>query len=143
MLARIHTEPTTLWRGLHHDMDNILSLAANHTEETQDWMPSMDVIEEDHQYVLRADVPGIDPKEIEILFEDGTLLLKGERTSQTEQEQKGYRRIERRYGSFQRSFRLPDSIDADNITASSHHGVLEVRVPKQEKLARKIEIKSE
>lgn len=143
MLARLHTEPTTLLRGLHNDMDNFLSLAANPNDESRDWMPSMDVIEEDQQYILRADVPGIDPKEIEILLEDGTLILKGERASQVQDEQKGYRRIERMYGSFQRSFRLPDSIDVDNISASSNHGVLEVRVPKQEKLARKIEINSE
>lgn len=143
MLARLQTEPTALWRGLQNDMDNILSLKANHNDKSREWMPSMDVIEEDQQFVFRADVPGIDPKDIQILIEEGTLILKGERADQREQEHKGYRRLERMYGSFQRSFRLPDSIDADNISASSRHGVLEVRVPKQEKLSRKIEIQSE
>lgn len=143
MLARLQTEPTTLWRGLQNDMDNILSLTANHSEKTNEWLPSMDVIEHDQYFVLRADVPGIDPKDIEILVEDGTLVMKGERSSQGEQEHKGYRRIERMHGSFERSFRLPDSIDADNIAASSRHGVLEIRVPKQEKLSRKIEIQSD
>ena len=143
MLARLHAEPSNLWRGLHNDMEDFLSIAANRGEDINQWVPSIDVIEQEDKYLLRADVPGVDPQNIDILFEEGVLTIKGERTDHAQDEHQGYQRIERSYGSFQRSFRLPDAIDADNITASSNHGVLEVYVPKQEKLARKIEIKSE
>lgn len=142
MLARIHTQPANLWRGLHEDMENFLALAANRNDEFAQWTPSVDVLEKEDQYVLSADVPGVDPQAIEVLFEDGVLTLKGEREDKRETEEQGYARTERMYGSFKRSFRLPDAIDAENIVAKSSHGVLEVRVPKQQKTHKKIEIQS-
>ena len=142
MLARIHSEPSSVWRGLHDDMENFLSLAANRSDAVRQWVPNVDVIEEDNAYVLRADVPGIDPKNIEVLFEENVLTLKGEREDKQDTESDGYRRIERVHGSFQRSFRLPDSIDVEKIAAQSNHGVLEVHVPKKEKAQRRIEIQA-
>ena len=103
-------------------------------------MPAVDVIEEDDRYLLKADLPGVDAKDIDIVFEDNALTIKGERTENNESEKNGYKRIERRHGSFERTFSLPDDVDADNITAKNQHGVLEVRIPKQEKAHRKIEV---
>ena len=137
MLATLNTQPMRLWHGLHDDMDRWLSLA----EGENRWLPSVDVLEEKDHYVFRADVPGVELDQIEVVFEDSMLTISGERKDKEESEKDGYRRIERSYGSFRRSFRLPDTIDADNISAKSDKGVLEVRVPKQEKAQRKIEIK--
>ena len=142
MLARIHSQPNNLWRGLHEDMENFLTLAANRNNGFTQWAPSVDIAEKDDQYVLSADVPGVDPKTIEVLFEDGVLTLQGERENKRDTEQEGYYRSERMYGSFKRSFRLPDAIDAENIVAKSYHGVLEVHVPKQQKTQKKIDIQS-
>ena len=103
-------------------------------------MPSVDVVEEQDSYVLKADLPGVDRKDIDILFEDGSLTLKGERSESSESEHEGYKRIERSYGSFQRTFRMPENIDAENITAKNDSGVLEVRIPKLEKTHKKIEV---
>ena len=137
MLATLNTRPMRLWHGLHDDMDRWFSIA----DDESRWLPSVDVVEEKDHYVFRADVPGVELDQIEVVFEDGMLTISGERKDKEESEKDGYQRIERSYGSFRRSFRLPDTIDADNITAKSDKGVLEVQVPKQEKAQRKIEVK--
>ena len=121
-------------------MENWLSAANGQPEADSPWVPTVDVIEQQDQYVLKADLPGIDRKDIEITFEEGALTLKGERSESVESDQDGYQRIERSYGRFQRTFRMPENIDADAITAKSEQGVLEVRVPKQEKAQKKIEV---
>lgn len=134
MLATRNLQPMRLW---HDDLDRWFS----YPDRDDRWQPSVDVVEEKDQYVFRADVPGVELDQIEVVFDDGMLTISGERKSREESEKDGYRRIERSYGSFQRSFRLPDTIDADNISAKGDKGVLEVHVPKQEKAQRKIEIK--
>jgi HSP20 family protein len=139
MLARMNVQPMSLWREIN-DMENWLSAANGQSESVSHWVPKVDVIEQQDHYVLKADLPGIDRKDIEIIFEDGALTLKGERSESVDSDHDGYKRVERSYGSFQRTFRLPDNIDADSITAKSEHGVLEVRVPKQEKAQKKIEV---
>ncbi|MEM8845230.1 MAG: Hsp20/alpha crystallin family protein [Pseudomonadota bacterium] len=140
MLARMNVKPVSLWRELHNDMDNWFSAANSQFNQAANWVPAVDVIEEDDHYLLKADLPGVDAKDIEILFQDNALTIKGERIESDETEQNGYKRIERTHGSFQRTFRLPDNVDADNITAKNQHGVLDVRVPKLERAQRKIEV---
>ncbi len=140
MLARMNVKPISLWREFN-DMENWLSAANGQPEADSPWVPTVDVIEQQDQYVLKADLPGIDRKDIEITFEEGALTLKGERSESVESDQDGYQRIERSYGRFQRTFRMPENIDADAITAKSEQGVLEVRVPKQEKAQKKIEVR--
>ena len=148
MLATMNTRPVGVWRGLHDDMERWLSTADWYTDSAKAWVPSVDVVEEPEHYTFRADLPGVELSQIEVLFDDGVLTIKGERNNSSVQEadadkeQSAYHRIERSFGLFQRSFRLPDAIDADNISAKSDNGVLEVRVPKQEKTQRKIEIQS-
>jgi len=109
-------------------------------EAVTEWSPRVDVREEETRYVILADVPGVDPKEIEISMDKGVLTIKGERKNESAESAKATR-VERTVGGFKRSFSLPDSVDADAITAAGKHGVLEISIPKKAQAApRKIEI---
>jgi HSP20 family protein len=105
------------------------------------WVPSMDLVETDEHFVLRADLPGMSEEDIKIEFEDGTLTVSGERKAEHESKSEGFYRVERAFGSFSRSLTLPQGIDPEAVTASFDRGVLEVRVPKPEqRKPRRIEI---
>lgn len=109
---------------------------------TSDWAPPVDIIERDDAFVILADVPGIDPANIEINMENGVLSIKGERLSN--ENRKGYKRMERARGTFYRRFSLPDTADPDRVTAKSRFGVLEITIPKHEKTQpRRISIEGE
>jgi HSP20 family protein len=95
------------------------------------WIPSVDVREEDDRYVVHADLPGVDAKDIEITAEKGVLTLRGERKSETKSEGKGFERVERVAGTFLRRFTLPETANAEGISAKHVNGVLEVTIPKQ------------
>lgn len=98
---------------------------------TSAWTPAVDVREEEQRFVIAADVPGIDPADIEVTMEDGVLTIKGERKLETEQGgNHGQRRTERHHGVFYRRFTLPDSADAEQVSAQGKNGVLEVTIPK-------------
>jgi len=97
---------------------------------TGDWTPAVDIKEEDHQFSLYIDVPGVEAKDIDITTEKGVLTIKGQRYSETKEDREGYKRIERSRGSFQRSFTLPDTADTDKISARNKNGVLEIVIPK-------------
>lgn len=108
---------------------------------TSQWVPRVDVKEEKDRFVLYADLPGIDPDDIEVSMDKGILTIKGERSSETTQETDRFSRIERRYGSFHRRFALPDSADPDGIQARGRHGVLEIVIPKRPEIApRRIQV---
>ena len=110
---------------------------------TSHWCPSVDIKEEEDCFVIYADLPGVDPKEIEITMEQGVLTLKGERSKETKEEGEGYKRVERVSGSFYRRFSLPDTADAERIEAEGKNGVLQITLTKHEKVqARKITVKS-
>jgi HSP20 family protein len=96
------------------------------------WSPAVDIAETDNDLVLTADVPGVKMEDIRIEIEDGTLTLSGSREFQSESGKGGYHRIERSYGKFQRAFSLPDSVDAEKVTAAYNEGVLKVVLPKKE-----------
>lgn len=98
------------------------------------WRPAVDIKEEKDRFVITADLPGVDPKEIDITMENGVLTLKGERSDEKTEERQGYRRVERVRGTFFRRFSLPDTADSDRIEASSKNGVLEIVLPKHEKV---------
>jgi len=107
------------------------------------WAPRVDVKEEAERFLIRADVPGVDPKDIEVSVEDGVLTISGERKSESREEQEGWTRVERHSGRFQRSFTLPETVDAEGVTAKGNHGVLEIVIPKVTKAAvRKIAVKT-
>lgn len=99
---------------------------------SSDWTPAVDIKEEMDKFILVADIPGIDPEQIDIHMENGILTIKGERESELKNEQKEYHRIERKHGTFYRRFTLPEGVNAEAIEATSKHGVLTLSIPKQE-----------
>lgn len=112
-------------------------------ESNVSWIPAVDVVEESERFVVRADLPGVDPKDVEITAEAGVLTLRGKREAVKREERAGYERTERVAGSFVRRFTLPETAQADAITARQVNGVLEVTIPKQPKLQpRRIEVQA-
>jgi HSP20 family protein len=108
-----------------------------------DWSPAVDVHEAEGEFQITADIPGVDPQDIEVSVENGVLTIRGERSEQSETDEGNYRRMERFQGTFFRRFTLPDTADAENIKAQGNNGVLQIRIPKQERAqARKIEVES-
>jgi HSP20 family protein len=97
------------------------------------WTPPVDIFETENELVLKADIPDVDPKNVGIQLENGTLTLKGERKFEDEQKNgKGFHRIERSYGSFVRAFSLPDTVDGDRVKADYKNGVLTITLQKKE-----------
>ena len=135
MLTRY--EPWSAMRQLRDEMNRAFGKALNVNDDgsnvvTSSWMPAVDVKEEDERFLIRADIPGVDPEDIEITMEKGVLTIKGERKLEAKDEgDNGYRRVERVYGSFYRRFSLPDTADAEKISASGKNGVLEIAIPKK------------
>lgn len=108
---------------------------------TAQWAPPVDIREEAGRFVIQADLPGIDPEQIEVQMDKGILSIKGERSSEASIQGENYSRSERRFGSFHRRFALPDSADADNISAHGRNGVLEIVIPKKaESAPRRIQV---
>jgi HSP20 family protein len=138
----VHYEPWGLLRRFNQDVNQLFreSRVAPGAEgdrsdiATSNWTPAVDIKEEDERFVLKADIPGVDPKDIDVTMEDGVLTIKGERKHESEEEANGYKRVERSYGSFYRRFSLPDTANAERVTAKGKDGVLEVSIPKQEKV---------
>ncbi len=106
------------------------------------WMPAVDLKEEENQFVLLADMPGMAKEDMDIHVENNVLTLQGERRFEQEAEKQSYHRVERAYGKFVRSFALPTRVQADAISASYKDGILEVMIPKaEESKPKKIAIK--
>ena len=131
-------EPWSAMRHLQNEMSRVFDSAAVTEAEdgsnvaTSRWTPAVDIREDAERFVITADVPGIDPEDIEVTMESGVLTIKGERKLEAKDEgDNGYRRVERVYGSFYRRFTLPDTADAEAISANGRHGVLEVVIPKR------------
>jgi HSP20 family protein len=95
------------------------------------WIPAVDIFENENELVLTAEVPGIDEKDIEIKIEDSTLTIKGERKMDKETQEENYHRLERSYGSFVRTFSLPNYVDHDKIRAEHANGLLKIVMPKK------------
>jgi len=96
------------------------------------WAPAVDIYEQDNTIVLKAELPGVDPKDVDIRLENNTLALRGERKFDNEVKKENYHRVERAYGAFTRSFTLPTVVDQGNIKAEFKDGVLRVTLPKRE-----------
>ncbi len=97
------------------------------------WVPSVDIYETDkHDLVLRAELPGMSREDVEVTIENGTIVIKGEKKFDTEVKEEHYRRIERTYGTFHRSFTLPNTVDAAKVAAEYKNGVLTVTLPFKE-----------
>ena len=142
-------EPWSLINLLHQDLDQIAGRRYggagndNNGSSVADWVPAVDIVEEKERFVLRADVPGVKPEDIDVNMENGVLSVSGERHHESTEEAQGMRRVERVSGKFYRRFNLPDTADAQEISAKSANGILEVAIPKQPQVqARRITVKS-
>ena len=102
--------------------------------DTRNWSPAVDVKETDNLFILTADIPGLTKKDIKVNVADGKLSISGERTYETDQENDNYHHRERRFGTFDRSFNLPDTVDEEKISASFKIGILNVSLPKHENI---------
>lgn len=93
--------------------------------------PAVDVYEDEHNVTLKIEVPGIEEKDIDVRVENNTLTVHGERKFEKDEKEENYRRVERQYGSFTRSFTLPSTVDAENISADYDKGILKIRLAKK------------
>ncbi len=134
----VNQEPWVMLNRLHRELDRFLDdgIAVRTPASTQAvaWAPSVDVYEEAGRFVVRADLPGVDAKDIDVTAENGVLTLRGERRAEPRAANGGYERTERTFGTFLRRFALPDNVQADAIAAKHVNGVLEISVPKQPKI---------
>ena len=144
-MSLVNYEP---WFGVRQLQDDINRLFSGFTTNdssavTADWVPNVDINEFEDRFQLYVDVPGVDPKDVEITLEAGVLTISGERFMQAAKAEENVirRRAERGSGRFYRRFILPETVDADKVKASDRHGVLEISIPKQAKaLPRKIKV---
>jgi HSP20 family protein len=128
-------------RGLFERFFEDMDMAPFFSDE-KSFVPAFDISESDTEYVVTAELPGIEEKDLEVTLSEGILSVKGEKKHETEEKSETHHRVERRYGSFSRSFRIPDSVDSDKIDATFKDGVLKLSIPKSEEAEmKKIEIK--
>ena len=123
-----HYDPLASLRAV----ENAFSRMLTEPQTNRPWAPSVDIYETENELVLKADLPDVDPKEIDVRVENQTLTLAGERKFEAAAHDKGYHRIERSYGNFVRSFAVPSSFDTDKVNAAYKNGVLTVTLPKKE-----------
>jgi len=98
---------------------------------TANFAPPVDVYEDEHSITLKLEVPGVDEKAIDVSIENNTLTVRGERTLEKEEKEENFQRVERQYGSFTRSFTLPNSVDPEQVSADYNKGVLKIRIAKK------------
>jgi len=138
-MALIRWEPARELQTIQQEMNRLfgtffdapLAASAN-GEVARRWIPAMDLTEGDHEFVLRADLPGVKESDVNIELEDNVLTVSGQRSSEREERKGGYYRLERASGGFSRSLTLPEGVDAQSVKADFDNGVLEVRIPKPE-----------
>jgi HSP20 family protein len=136
-MSLVRYQPWGLMRSLHEDLDRLFEQRLGMDDTTgsvANWTPPVDIQEEEGRFVLRADVPGVKPDDIEVTMENGLLTITGSREETKREEKDGYRRVERVAGRFFRRFTLPDTADSEGISAKCNNGVLEVVIPKHERV---------
>ncbi|MGA2131544.1 MAG: Hsp20/alpha crystallin family protein [Bryobacteraceae bacterium] len=126
-MSLTHTDPLANLRLFEDAFTRLLS----EPRTSRPWSPAVDIFETEDELVLKADVPEVDLKDIDLRVENQTLTLSGERKFEKEDGKKGYHRIERAYGQFTRSFSLPQTVDTEKVEASYNKGVLTVKLPKK------------
>jgi HSP20 family protein len=142
-------EPWSLLNLLQRDIDQMAgrrfgpSAVDENGNSVADYVPPVDVVEENDRFILRADLPGVAPDEIAISMENGALSLAGERQPEKTENANGLQRFERSSGKFYRRFSLPETADAESISAKSANGILEIIIPKkQQVLSRRITVEA-
>ncbi|MBK8509925.1 MAG: Hsp20/alpha crystallin family protein [Candidatus Competibacter sp.] len=135
-MALIRYEPLNLLNQLQREVNRLFDTSRFGDDEgghiLADWAPAVDIKEEANQFVIHADLPGVNLNDLEVTLENGVLSLKGQRASDSDETTEQYRRVERVRGTFLRRFSLPDVADAEKVSAKCRDGVLEVVVPKRE-----------
>jgi len=136
-MAIVRWDPFDAFLGVQEDMNRLcrrgwLRGPGGELAEAGAWAPTVDIYETEDSLVVEAELPGVDAKDIDVSVDEGVLSLKGERKLEKEVKEENYHRVERAYGVFQRSIRLPFDVDADAIKANYDSGVLKVSVPKGE-----------
>ncbi len=111
---------------------NLGSNSRNNNTAPPAWIPSVDISEDEEEYLIKADLPEVDKENVKVTVENGVLAVRGERKFEAENKSRKYHRIERSYGSFTRSLALPDDADASKVTAEFKNGLLRIRLPKSE-----------
>ena len=133
-MAIVRYEPWAVVNRLHQSLDQFFNETLSSPEASSSpsvaWVPRVDIHEEKDRFVVLADVPGVDPKDIDITAEKGVLTVRGERRAEKRVTDNGYERIERVSGTFLRRFTLPEGANTESITAKQTNGVLEVTIPK-------------
>jgi HSP20 family protein len=107
-------------------------LAAEGNGKKLEWAPSTNISETDKEYVIRAELPAVKKEDVQVMFDDGMITIKGERKQQKEDKNEKFHRVESLYGSFERRFSLPENVNADGISCESKEGILTVHIPKTE-----------
>jgi HSP20 family protein len=135
-MAIVRVDPFREFAAIQDRMNRLFGNAYLRDEDTSfrgNWVPAVDIFEtENHDLVVRAELPGMSREHIEVNVENGTLVLKGEKKFDSEVKEENYRRIERSYGTFHRSFTLPNTVDTTKVTADFKNGVLTVTLPFRE-----------
>lgn len=116
------------------EVDRLFDRFFDGSVQAQRWAPAMDLTEVDDHYVLKADLPGVSEEDVNIELENGLLTISGERKAEHERSERGFYRIERGFGRFQRQMTMPEGIDPDGVSAHFDRGVLAVRIPKPEQI---------
>ena len=137
-------EPWSFIDLLHRDLDRLAGQRRlDGDSPVTDWVPAVDIVEEKDRFLLRADVPGVAADDIDVSMDAGVLTVAGERRAEDRSEDAGVQRIERVSGRFFRRFTLPETADADGITARCKDGILEVAIPKMPEIqARRISVEA-
>ncbi len=135
-MAIVRYNPFHDLRTIQEQMNRLIDLAWNR-ESGEDiregaWQPPVDIYEDENSVIIKAELPDVDQKDIEVKIEENTLILRGERRQDQSIKKENYHRIERFYGSFQRSFALPLTIDREKVKASCDKGILTISLPKRE-----------
>jgi len=137
--------PTTEFAHMQREIDRMFDCFRGDTldeEASRTLMPSVDIVERENNFSIKVDLPGVDKKDVKITVQNDVLTIKGEKKQESEKKDESYHRVERCYGSFQRSFTLPASVASDNIDASFDNGVLSINIPKlEEAKPKEIEVK--
>src|SRR5438067_12557458 len=146
-MALIRWEPARELNTLQNEMNRLFNtfldtpLPNGGAAGQRRWLPALDLVETEDDFVLRADLPGVSQEDVNIELEDNVLTISGQRKSEHEERKEGFYRVERASGSFSRSLTLPEGVNAEAIEAGFDRGVLEVRIPKpEERKPRRVQI---
>ncbi|HWP23717.1 MAG TPA: Hsp20/alpha crystallin family protein [Candidatus Binatia bacterium] len=145
MTALVRWDPFRELASWHRDIDELFDRFFSFNREDVPalaaWVPAMESFTKDGRYIIRVDLPGVDPKDVEVSVLENRLTIRGERKASKEGDREGYHYTETSYGKFERSLSLPEGVDRDKIAAKYEHGVLEISMPLPEgAVAKKVPI---